>query len=526
MEEQRFWTEKAAAMRKTLSELPETSAYSPVTDALQSAGQLEEQEIANVLKAFSTMPQSTKVFANPALHKTQVHCDGADITLNIRSFGIRGVIQESEIVAGGLSPAYVIFVGLFGRKPEQDQNGLDEEALLGELINRKFYRARKGIREEASGRKPLTEQVADFVQTFPESGPELAIQHASTLRKANLAKNRLPDRGLNDKRRDGRLLLEMIGAHIENVAVGAMSTYMRGLLRVDVNLTPEQLARQTDALIDEDEKSGKTAFQACYSLLLGHHANEVENKALERMGIIQTHHGSAGSNMVARYLTTVHTPSVSDFLSASHMTLDSDRHFGAIHDMTHFINELEQLSPEERDEAIQQEVLGGGIPTFGHPEIAAAGRADEIQQDPRPAIYLEPVLQAIDSGGITLDDKQKSRLSMVQRIYQIAFVEGVIKPGRESDPPLRLTPNTDFGGWSVQEALGIHELDRTLLTYIFRGFGWMMDAREQLQDRHIIRPVIPPDPSIVPTSSSDPTIPDLIVSTHNRLAEQDAFSAR
>ena len=517
--------QKIAAMRKMFSALPETSTYSPVTDALQSAGQLDEQNIANVLKAFSTMPQSTNVFANPVLHHAKVDCDGADITLHIRSFGIRGAIQESEIVASGPAPAYVIFVGLFGRRPEKVQNGLDEEAVLRELINRKFYRVRKVIREDASGRKSLIEQVANFVQTFPESGPELAIQHFSTLRKANRAKNGIPERGLNDERREGRLLLQMIGTHIENVAVGVMSTYMRGLLETSANLTTEQLVRQTDTLITEEENAGRTAFQTCYSLLLGHRANEVESKALERMGIIQTHHGSAGSNMVARYMATLHTPSVSDFLTAAHMNLDGDRHFGAIHDMTHFINALEQLSPEKREEAIQNEVLGGGIPTFGHPEIAAAGRVDEIQQDPRPAIYIEPVLQAIDSGDLTLDDKQKQRLGMVQRIYQIAFVEGVIKPGRENDPPLRLTPNTDFGGWAVQEALGIHELDRTLLTYIFRGFGWIMDAREQLQDRHIIRPVIPPDPQIIPTDSSDPTIPDLVVSTHNRLVQEDAFSA-
>ena len=516
---------KTAAMRKMFSELPETSSYSPVRDAVQSAGQLDNQEITNVLKAFSTMPQSTKVFANPVLHHAKVDCDGADITLNIRSFSLRGVIQESEIVASGLTPAYVIFVGLLGRRPEKAQDGFDEEAVLRELINRKFYRVRRVIREDASGRKALIEQVANFVQTFPESGPELAIQHFSTLRKTNRAKNRIPDRGLNDQRREGRLLLEMIGTHIENVAVGVMSTYMRSLLRKNANLTPEQLTRQTDALITEKENAGKTAFQTCYSLLLGHRANEVEDKALERMGIIQTHHGSAGSNMVARYMATLHTPSVSDFLCAAHMNLDGDRHFGAIHDMTHFINALEQLPSEKREEAIQNEVLGGGIPTFGHPEIAAAGRVDEIQQDPRPAIYIEPVLQAIDSRGLTLDDKQKQRLDIVQRIYQIAFVEGVIKPGRENDPPLRLTPNTDFGGWAVQEALGIHELDRTLLTYIFRGFGWMMDVREQLQDRHIIRPVIPPDPQIIPTDNSDPTIPDLVVSTHNRLVQEDAFSA-
>ena len=143
--------QKIAAMRKMFSALPETSTYSPVTDALQSAGQLDEQDITNALTAFSTMPQSTNVFANPVLHHAKVDCDGADITLHIRSFGIRGVLQESEIVASGPAPAYVIFVGLFGRRPEKVQNGFDEEAVLRELINRKFYRVRRVIREKYFG---------------------------------------------------------------------------------------------------------------------------------------------------------------------------------------------------------------------------------------------------------------------------------------------------------------------------------------------------------------------------------------
>ena len=151
--------------------------------------------------------------------------------------------------------------------------------------------------------------------------------------------------------------------------------------------------------------------------------------------------------------------------------LDGARHFGAIHDMTQFMNELEQLTPEKRDKVIGGRVLRGDLPTFGHPEIAAAGRGQEIQQDPRPAIYLEPLFHAIDQDEITLDDRQKERLNIIQRIYQIAFVQGMLKPGRENDAPLRLTPNTDFGGWSVQEALGINETDRTLLTYIFRGLA-------------------------------------------------------
>jgi len=260
-----------------------------------------------------------------------------------------------------------------------------------------------------------------------------------------------------------------------------------------------------------------------YSLLIGHHANDTESTILEKMGLIQTHHGSAGSNMVARYAATLHTEHVSDFLSEAHMTLDGGRHFGAIHDMTHFINELEHVPEDEREEFIKTRLLGGGLPTFGHPEIAAAGRSNEIQQDPRAAIYLESFFHAIDNGQIVLNAHQRERLNMIQRIYQIAFVEGVIKPGREDSPPLRLTPNTDFGGWSVQEGMGIEEEDRTLLTYIFRGFGWMMDAREQLLQR-IIRPVIPPDPSVIPAPGEDTTVPDVVAAIHDRLAHGDAFA--
>ena len=141
-----------------------------MTDALQSAGQLDEQDITNALKAFSTMPQSTNVFANPVLHHAKVDCDGADITLHIRSFGIRGVIQESEIVASGPAPADVIFVGLFGRRPEKVENNFDEEVVLRELINRKFYRVRKVIREDASGRKTLIEQVANLCSDLSRVG--------------------------------------------------------------------------------------------------------------------------------------------------------------------------------------------------------------------------------------------------------------------------------------------------------------------------------------------------------------------
>jgi hypothetical protein len=508
---------QVAAVQKILSDMPEASVYAPVTDALNRAAELGEDNIVAVLNSFSSMPQSTTVFANPALHKTAVDCASTQMTLNIRSFAIRGIVTESEIITDRLSPAYVIFVGLFGRRPETGTDGNDEEAALTELIDRKFYEITTARRESLAGNQRLINQVAEFVKAFPEAGPEAVIQHFSTLRKLSHPNQK----GINGTRHPGALLLELIGTHMENVAVGTVSVYMRHQLRENNALHPQVLAMRATDLITEHQKREKTAFQTCYSLLLGREASTVEANILERMGIIQAHHGSAGSNVVARYLATLHTGAVSDFFVASQMTLDGDRHFGAIHDMTAFINQIEPLDTKAREDAIRQRMLSA-LPTFGHPEIAAAGRSDEIQQDPRPAIYFNPFLEAVDNGDIQLNDQQKKRLGITQRIYQLAFIEGFVRPGRENEPPLRLTPNTDFGGWAVQEGLDIYESDRTLLTYIFRGFGWMMDAREQLQLK-IIRPVIPPHPDVIPTPTDDMTIANEVVALHNRMARSNAF---
>lgn len=509
---------QVAAVRKILSDVPDASTYAPVNDALTRAAELGEDKITAVLNSFSSMPQSTTVFANPALHKVAVDCAGTQITLNIRSFAIRGIVTEHEIVANRLSPAYVIFAGLFGRKPETDSTGLDEEAMLSDLIDKKFYNFTTTRSQSLSSKHRLINQVAEFVKAFPEAGPEAAIQHFSTLRKLNHPNQK----GINSTRHPGALLLELIGTHMENVAVGTVSVYMRHQLRENNALHPDVLAMRATDLITAHQERGKTAFQTAYSLLLGREASDVETYILERMGIIQTHHGSAGSNVVARYLATLHTGAVSDFFVGAQMTLDGDRHFGAIHDMTAFINQVEPLADAAREEAIKERMLSA-LPTFGHPEIAAAGRADEIQQDPRPAIYFNPFLEAVDNGDIQLNDQQKKRLRITQRIYQLAFIHGVVRPGREDDPPLRLTPNTDFGGWAVQEGLDIYESDRTLLTYIFRGFGWMMDAREQLQLK-IIRPVIPPHPDVIPAATDDMTIANEVEELHKRMAGGDAFA--
>ena len=504
-----------AAARKILSHVPDASAYAPVTDSLNRATELGEEKIVGVLKSFSSMPQSTTVFANPVLHRAAVKCGEAEITLNIRSFAIRGIIPESEIVAEQLSPTAVIFTGLFGKRPIKDD--IDEEALLTGLIDKKFYKFTSIRRDSLTGDRRLINQVAEFVKAFPEAGPEAVIQHFSTLRKLSTPRQK----GISGTRPPGTLLLDLIGTHMENVALGTVSVYMRHQLRESSALHPQVLAMRANDLITEHQKNGKTAFQTCYSLLLGREATSIESTILERMGVIQTHHGSAGSNVVARYLATLHTGAVSDFFVASQMALDGDRHFGAIHDMTAFINQLEPLDSEAQEEAIRKR-MRIALPTFGHPEIAAAGRTDEIQQDPRPAIYFNPFIKAVNDGDIQLSDRQKKRLAIVQRLYQIAFVEGIVRPGREDEPPLRLTPNTDFGGWAVQEGLGIYENDRTFLTYIFRGFGWIMDAREQLQLK-IIRPVIPPHPDVIPEPTDDMTIADEVVALHNQMAGPNIF---
>ena len=493
---------------KIFAVMPSAPDYNPVKQAVARADELGEKQIATTLGYFSTMPASTGIIANPVLHHTPVDCNGNTITLDIRSFSIRGTVHESDIIRGKVGPIDVIFTGLFG------ETGANEN--LAAFIDQKFF---QGLAQKR------VEEIAAFVKKFPGLGPEVAMHHFAILDKAGLGRQEHQDRGLHDERDPESLLIEMIAVHMLNVAVGGASAYMNCLLMNNPQFSESQLATATREFIEEERKQKCNAFQVSYSLILGRHANEHERVILERMGTIQIHHGSAGSNMVARYMATLHTFSVIDFFIASQMALDGARHFGAIHDMSDFVQELEPLTPEQRGERIKEKMLTGGLPTFGHPEIAAAGRGNQVQQDPRPAIYIDPVFNGIDAGELKVSPRQHERLSIARLIYLTAFVNGVLKPGKEDSPPLRLTANTDFGAWCVQEALGIEEADRTLLTYIFRGFGWMMDAREQLQQK-MIRPVIAPDPKIIPKSSDDSTIPELVARVHQRLTTDDPFSRR
>ena len=496
---------------KIFAVVPPPPEYNPVKQAITRAEELGEKPIATTLGYFSTMPASTGIIANPVLHHTPVDCNGTTITLDIRSFSIRGTVPESDIVAGKVGPIAVIHTGIFGSPGSQ--GNLKE---LAAFIDQKFFQSLSGS---------LIEEVAEFVKKFPRLGPEVAIHHFSILSKAKQGREEHQDRGIHDERDPESLLIEMLSVHMENVAVGGVSTFMNHRMLENAQIAEAELVNSTRQFIDEESKQKRNAFQVSYSLILGHHANEHEREILERMGTIQIHHGSAGSSMVARYMATLHTFSVADFFIASQMALDGARHFGAIHDMSDFVQELETLTPEQRSERIRKKMLMGGLPTFGHPEIAAAGRGNQVQQDPRPAIYIDPVFKAIDAGQLRISQRQHERLSIARLIYLTAFVNGVLKPGKEDSPPLRLTANTDFGAWCVQEALGIEEPDRTLLTYIFRGFGWMMDAREQLQQK-MIRPVIAPDPKIVPKSSDDLIIPELVARVHRRLTQDEPFKAQ
>ena len=500
-------------MDTIFSVLPPAPDYNPVKQAIARAEELGEKSIATTLGYFSTMPSSTDIIANPVLYHTPVDCNGTKITLDIRSFTIRGIIPEADILRGKAGPIDVIFTGLFG---ESAGSAADKETLAS-FIDEKYFETVGRLNGGKFVAGECLDQMAAFVKKFPHLGPEVAMQHFLILRKARLGKPEPGQAGIHDERDPASLLREMIACHMENVAVGGVSAYMNYLLDEKPHMSESDLTAATKDFIAEEVSRGRNGFQVSYSLILGHHANDHESLILERMGTIQIHHGSAGSNMVARYMATLHTLSVSDFFTASQMALDGARHFGAIHDMSDFVNELEPLSIEQRAARIREKMLTGGLPTFGHPEIAAAGRGNQVQQDPRPAIYIAPVFDAIDAGELTLQPEQQDRLAIARLIYQTAFVNGVLKPEREHEPPLRLTANTDFGAWCVQEALGIEEEDRTLLTYIFRGFGWMMDAREQLQQK-MIRPVIAPNPKIVPKESDDNTIPELVARVHRRLS--------
>ncbi len=81
-----------AASQNVIPELPPAPEDNPVAQAVKRANELNEKEIATTLGYFATMPASTAIIANPVLHHVAVESNGTQITLDIRSFTIRGVL--------------------------------------------------------------------------------------------------------------------------------------------------------------------------------------------------------------------------------------------------------------------------------------------------------------------------------------------------------------------------------------------------------------------------------------------------
>jgi citrate synthase len=478
-----------------LSELPAAPNHNPVAKAINKS---TDPDVTAALQLFASMPPSTGVLANPVRYHHTVTCGSAPLELSIRSFAFRGCLMEEDIITEAADTMRVIFVGLFGRF-----DGAGERRSLSQLLSKSLHAAIK---------KQLP-TLAKFIKSFPDAAPDVSMQYMASIRKAQ---KKLA--AVSPSVPSPALLQALIDAHLENCASAACSSFMRYLLHRSPHSSSGLLLRQTRRFIESLPQDDP--FLTIFSLLLRRKVNSTEAGILRTLGTIQIHHGSAGSNMVARYLASLHTKNVSDIFTAGQMTLDCARHFGAISGMTEFVNQLVRVSPARRDELIRQRAIKGDVPTFGHPEIAAAGRTNRLELDPRPAIYLFPLFDAIDAGKLEVPKERIKRVEIAQRIYQLAFVEGIEKPGRSG--LLRIAPNTDFGAWIVQEALGIEEKDRTLLSYVFRGFGWMMDVREQLQ-QPIVRPVIPPEPNIVPPPAAEGVVPKVVDLVHARLSRWNAF---
>src|ERR1044072_369418 len=180
-----------ASTDKTFAVMPAAPDYNPVKQATARAEERGKKQIATTLGYFATMPASTAIIANPVLHHTPVDCNGTQITLDIRSFTIRGTVPESDIVGGKVGPFEVISTGLFG--PTGDTNG------LAGFINQKYFQSLSGS---------LIEDVAEFVKRFPGLGPEVAMRHCGILGEAKLGREEHGDRGIHDEREPGVLLLE------------------------------------------------------------------------------------------------------------------------------------------------------------------------------------------------------------------------------------------------------------------------------------------------------------------------------
>src|SRR6185437_8867516 len=139
---------------KIFAVIPPPPDYNPVKQAVARAEELGEKQIATALGYFSTMPASTGIIANPLVCGAAPDCNGTTITLDIRSFTIRGTVPESDIVAGKIGPIDVIYTGLFAAAGDTKE--------LAAFIDQKYFQSFSGS---------AIEDVAAFVKKFPGLGP-------------------------------------------------------------------------------------------------------------------------------------------------------------------------------------------------------------------------------------------------------------------------------------------------------------------------------------------------------------------
>src|SRR6185369_5519934 len=135
---------------KIFAMVPPAPDFNPVKQAVARADELGEKQISTTLGYFATMPASTGIIANPVLHHTPGDCNGTTITLDIRSFNIRVIIPEADIVRGNAGPIDVIFTGLFSGAAEQVEMSSGKEKFAA-LIDQKFFES-LGTREGGSFR--------------------------------------------------------------------------------------------------------------------------------------------------------------------------------------------------------------------------------------------------------------------------------------------------------------------------------------------------------------------------------------
>src|SRR3954470_21370378 len=228
---------------KIFAVVPPPPDFNPVKQAVARAEELGEKQIATTLGYFATMPASTGIIANPVLHHTPVDCNGTSITLDIRSFTIRGTVPESDIVAGKVGPLDVIYTGLFGSAGDTKE--------LAAFIDQNYFQTFSGS---------VIEDIAAFVKKFPGLGPEVAMHHFSIIGKAKLGREEHQDRGIHDERDPESLLIEMISLHLENVAVGGVSAYMNHLVFDNPQINEQELVRSTRQFVDEESKQKRSAF--------------------------------------------------------------------------------------------------------------------------------------------------------------------------------------------------------------------------------------------------------------------------